>query len=450
MQMSWAETEFETADFGDKRLKKRISQVATSLAENSVESIPSACRGWQETKAAYRFFDHNKVTSKKIFEAHAEATRVRLSSQKRVLLLQDTSELDYSNHFSKEGMGYLNTEHRKGLLIHPLLAVTEERLPLGIVSMAWWSREKLGQDKRCEERAIEDKETYRWLLHYREGNKLAKEIPGTHFVVIGDRESDIYELLLEASDVKKNEEVGADIIVRSSHDRVVRTSSGKTGKLRDEVSKSQVLGEIQFELKPRIGQKKRLVTQEIRALRLTISPTQRRGERGELKPFEITVVHAREKNPPEGCQRVEWFLLSTIEINHFSEACSIINCYLARWDIELFFKALKSGCAVEQIQLQEEQRFFACLALYMVIAWRITFLTNISRTNPELCCTEFLSDTEWRIAYLVIKKKQPKAPPDDRRSYQNGSADGWISCQEIRWTARHEKFMARINENKRS
>ena len=131
-----------------------------------------------------------------------------------------------STHHKKTGIGYLNSSKHKGLLEHPLYAITEDRLPLGLVSMHWWSRESLGQAVRHEDRAIDNKETFRWLEHYRKGNSLAKAMPGTHFVVIGDRESDIYELLMEAAEAKQSGEPVADLLVRSSHDRLVKTSDG--------------------------------------------------------------------------------------------------------------------------------------------------------------------------------------------------------------------------------
>lgn len=410
--MNWAEKEFDTVDFGDKRLNDRAVMLALRLGENSTESIPSACYGWYEARSAYRFFENEKVTSEKVLSPHIKETHKRMASEKRVLLLQDTTELDYSNHKKKTGIGYLNSKKHKGLLEHPLYAITEDRLPLGLVKMAWWTRESLGQEIRHEERPIEEKETFRWLEHYREGNRLARAMPGTHFVVIGDRESDIYELLMEAAEAKQTGGPVADLLVRSSHDRLVKTKEGKKGKLREVVSKSPVLGNVEFELQSRKGEAARWVKQEVRAMQLTIRVTQRRGHRGNIKPFVINVIHMKEIKPPADVKPVEWFLLTTVDVgNDFQKICSVIKWYLARWEIELYFKTLKSGCTVEEIQLQEEQRFLSCLALYHVIAWQIMFLVTIGRVHPTLCCTEFLTEDEWHAAYVLIKKKKPGKPP---------------------------------------
>lgn len=409
--MSWSETEFSGLSLGDKRLDKRLLSLVTRLGEHPNESILSACHGWSEAKSAYRFFENKKVSAQKILLPHIKATHERMSQEKRVLLLQDTTELDYSNHHKKTGIGYLNSLTHRGLLEHPLYAVNESRLPLGLVNMIWWTRQTLGQAIPHEQRAIEDKETFRWLAHYREGNRLALMLPSTHFVVIGDSESDIYEVLHEAAEAKQTAVPRADLLVRCHHDRRVKTTTGQSGKLKDVVRQHPVLGLVEFELQSRKGEPARWVTQEIRATSLLIQSTQRRGTRETMKPFAINVVHLKEINPPQGVERVEWFLLTTLELTTIEEIHDVINWYLARWEIELYFKTLKSGCMVEEIQLQDEQRFLACLALYHVIAWRLMFLTKVARLHPNVCCTKFLSEQEWRAAYLVVKKKKPNQPP---------------------------------------
>ncbi len=409
---SWAHTEFAQAQLGDKRLNRRAAQVANDLSQAPTESIPSALPSWQDTKAAYRLFDNPNVSAHKLLASHYEATRSRLAQQQRVLLLQDTSELNYSHHTSKTGIGYLGSESHKGLLIHPLLAITPARLPLGLVSLGWWARKELGAKRSRKYRPITDKESYRWLQHYREGNALAQSMPQTHYVVMGDRESDIHELLMEVHANKASGAPYADIIVRSSHNRRSIDAKGHHGLLRDLVGSSEVLGHIEFEFQPRKGQAKRRVRQAVRASKLTLLAPDSRGERGELTPVEMTVVHTREVTAPKTGERVEWFLLTSMEVGNAAQrAHEIVQWYLGRWDVELYFKCLKSGCGVEQLQLQDSERFMACLAMYMVIAWRILYLMKVARTYPELSCELFLSKTEWQIAYVMIKKKRPQKPP---------------------------------------
>jgi len=237
-------------------------------------------------------------------------------------------------------------------------------------------------------------------------------MPNTEFVVIGDRESDIYEVLQSAAEKKRVPKPHADLLVRSSYERNVITADGNKTNLREAVSNSVVLGHIQFTHNPRGGEKKRIVKQEVRAIRLTILPTQRRGSRGKMEPFEMRVIHSKEVKPPKGSKGIEWFLLTTVETEgDYELACQCIEWYLARWDVEIYFDALKNGCRVEEIQLQKANRFYACLALYCVIAWRVVYLTKVARSEPKRCCTEFLKKTEWESAYIMIKRKKPNKPP---------------------------------------
>lgn len=80
--------------------------------------------------------------------------------------------------------------------------------------------------------------------------------------------------------------------------------------------------------------------------------------------------------------------------------------------IELFFKILKSGCKVEELQLEHFGRLEPALAMYMIIAWRVLLLTTLGRECPDLPCDVVFETEEWQAAYTVAKKAPPpKAPP---------------------------------------
>jgi len=173
--MTWATDEMETLQLGDERPHKRASKLLGSLGDIPTGSIPSACNGWNETLAAYRFFDHKKVEPEKILASHRDATIKRMSTNETVLLLQDTTELDYHTQKAKKGVGPLNYPERKGLYLHPTIAINTEGLCLGVVKSHQWYREEIGNPGPCEEKPIEEKESYRWLESYEEANELAKK-----------------------------------------------------------------------------------------------------------------------------------------------------------------------------------------------------------------------------------------------------------------------------------
>jgi hypothetical protein len=86
-----------------------------------------------------------------------------------------------------------------------------------------------------------------------------------------------------------------------------------------------------------------------------------------------------------------------------------IEWYSKRWGIEIYHKTLKSGCKIEQRQLGNAKRIESCLAIDMVIAWRIYHLTKLGREIPDVPCTVFFEEVEWK-ALVAYKTKNPIAP----------------------------------------
>src|SRR5271166_4083824 len=139
LENAWVRDEVAHADFGDKRLNKRMAKVLDRLASRPTVSIPAACRGWAETQAAYRFFDHEAVSEETVLAPHAEATVERVRQELVVLAVQDTTELDWTSKQDKiAGLGPLNDDSRQGMLAHPTLVVTPERLCLGVLQADLW------------------------------------------------------------------------------------------------------------------------------------------------------------------------------------------------------------------------------------------------------------------------------------------------------------------------
>lgn len=88
-----------------------------------------------------------------------------------------------------------------------------------------------------------------------------------------------------------------------------------------------------------------------------------------------------------------------------------MSWYLCRWQIELFFKILKSGCKVEELQLETIERLEPALALYLIIAWRVLYLTMLGRTCPELPCDAVFAEEEWHAVYIVTHRQPPPDTP---------------------------------------
>ena len=253
---------------------------------------------------------------------------------------------------------------------------------------------------------LKEKESYRWVRGYKKVNKLAKSIPDTQFVYIADREGDIYDIYHEAKQAFDHSP--ADWLIRATFDRSVLDANHpkKRNKLKACVKASTSVGTVTFTASSFGNRKKREVTQEVFAKEVTLIPP-REKEKAGFKPVKITTVIAREISPPPGEKAIEWTLLTSIPVSDLNGALQVIQWYLCRWQIEIYFKVLKSGCNIEKLQLNDKQRFDPCLAMYLIIAWRILFLTMLGRTSPSLNSECVFDAIEWQTAYIMTYEKPP-------------------------------------------
>ena len=216
---NWAEEEFGTVRLYDERLKQRLYTVAQDFYHCPQGNIPEACGSRARAVGAYRLFQNEKVTMDVILTAHTEATIERIKQHAVVLAPQDTTTLNYTTHPMTGGLGPVCHAGDKsiGLVLHDTLAFTEDGTPLGILDAQCWARdpEDVGKKHRRKQLPIEQKESMKWLRSFRQVAQVQKLCPDTMLVSIGDRESDIYELFLEAS----KDPHGPHLLVRAEKSR---------------------------------------------------------------------------------------------------------------------------------------------------------------------------------------------------------------------------------------
>lgn len=416
----WIKEELGTANLRDRRLTKRLLRVTQRMFDSPDKSLKAASRGWAEVMGAYRFFENEKVTEEAVQAPHREATLRRVQSQERVLVLQDTTEVDYSSQKELEGKGPLSVEERQGFFAHSQFVVTPERVPLGVWGTKIYARATAEEKVDRKQQPIEKKESYRWLEGYRDACRLQEMAPKTQVVSISDREGDIYEVFLEWQKRRECGDAAAEWVIRSNQDRRLEAveenqSDGVTAaKLREALEQSPVLGTIELDITEHTSYKKvkgdrvkkvrqaRRIVQEIRAIDVLLKAPARKDQK--LETVKIGVVMAREQNPPAGQDRIEWVLLTSLPVAGFQAAQEIVSLYLARWDIEVFHRVLKTGCRIEKLQLKTAEQVKPAIALYMVVAWRILYVMRLGRTCPNLPCDVFFEEAEWRAVYHVVKR----------------------------------------------
>jgi hypothetical protein len=419
---AWIEMETKGADFGDQRLDARFQILLKQFSDKPSLSIPAACGGHAETAAAYRFFDNAKTAAAKVLAPHRNATLERIRAEAVVIASQDTSELDLTRKQEKVG-GPLNDANRWGMYVHPLLVMTPQRVPLGVMHVEMWSRdpqelEKTSQERRKERRQkpFAEKESYRWLKGYEAACQIAVEAPNTKVVCVADSESDIYECFLAGArtDAKR-----AEWIVRAGQEdrtlaeeeknlRQLLACQAPLGKMTVHVSKREATtGDGRKRRQPRESREADVTVKSVRTL---LNPPRRADE--QLPPVTVNAILVREENPPEGEEPIEWLLVTSLPIETFEEACTVVSYYCCRWEIEVFFRVLKSGCKIEELQFHREDRLQVCLALYLIVAWRVLYVLKMGRECPDMDCDAIFTEAEWKSVYVIAKKSPaPKRPP---------------------------------------
>jgi hypothetical protein len=404
---TWAEIEFGETKLGDQRLTKRLTLILEIFANHPTLSIPQACGPWSITKATYRFLDNDKVKDQEILIPHQLATQKRIQNHPIVLAIQDTTELDFSHHPSTQGLGVLSDPNHHGLLYHPTLLVTPNKIPLGLLDHQVWQRppEDFGKRHTRKHRPICEKESQKWLNSLEKTAQLQKTFPNLHFVNIADREADIFDFFLLAQRLK------VDLLVRAAWNRRVNHPEKY---LWNHMKKVPVSGFVTITVPRKKGQTHREARLSIRYAPVSLRPPKHRSKEKGLQPITLWAIWAHEQNPPKGVEPISWMLLTTIPVTSFKEALEKVQWYSCRWQIELFFKILKSGCRIEARQLETADRLKRCLALYAVVAWRVLYLTMLSRDIPQMPCNVLLETEEWQALYCFIhrtKTPPPKPPP---------------------------------------
>jgi hypothetical protein len=339
-------------ELGDKRLNDRSGLIIEALSADPEASCNAACHGWNETHAAYRFFDNKSVRPEDILKPHVEATKRRMQEHSVVLIAQDTTKLDYSAHPPTDAR-CLNKENRLGLYDHTHLAVTAGGLSLGVVGVEYFDRvaEELGKSRERARLPIEEKESMRWLAGYRLAGELSRDCPETQIVSIADREADLYDIFMEAERQAKEHTHSADFIIRakikrSTPERDLAAGPHAYKKVRDEVSQSELRATQTIALPRTPKRTARQAKLEVRAIRVTVKPPHARSS---LPTVTYNVVLVEEVDGPGDGTDVSWLLITSLPIDTFAEIRLVIDYYVARWTIEVSQAGCVSRTALYQL-----------------------------------------------------------------------------------------------------
>ena len=460
----WAREEMATVDLNDERLDARSAMLLSSLGNRPNLSIPSACGGRAEMEAAYRFFDNDKVRFDKLLASHVQRTLERLGEHPVALLVNDTTEIELMRPQQQvEGVGQLN-DSRQGVLLHVLHAFTPDGTPQGTVAAHYLNRTdgvcdapKAHKRKSRKHQPIEQKESMRWLTDLRQAREIAGKLLLSQCIYIADSEADIYELFCEPRKLGQSDKE-IDWLIRACQNRALEGEGQSEHRhLREQVLASPALYEMELlirarqaktEVEKRARRKKRdsrAARVEVRATTVTLRPPWR--PEGKLPQVSFNVVLVRECNPPAGEEAVEWILVTTLPIQTLEQVRQVVEHYCVRWNIEILFRTLKSGCRIEQRRFEHVDRIVRCMGLYLIVAWRTLFVCRSARECPQADCETIFEPSEWKATWVAVHgKKPPKKRPRlremvhlvarlggyvERNNSEPGPQTVWIGLQRM-------------------
>jgi len=423
----WAQTEFASAQLGDRRLTRRLVQMAGCLAQTPTGALPQAFPNWRDLKGAYRFLDHLEYGPEEIQQAHRQRTLAACRQPGEYLLIEDTTELDYSTHPRTEQLGFIGNGRGRGIWLHSTLAVQvegwksddqPEGVAIGLLGQTSWIRTSKGlRHQNWRQRMSRRRESDRWAKVV---DEIGRPPPGARWIYVADRESDFHE------PIQRCRSNGADFIIRGYRDHSL---AGADESLFEALAKAPVQGVSRVQLRGRNGEPAREATVSLRSCRVTLKGPWR--PQGVQEDVEVNVVEAREMAPPPGVEPLHWILLTSLPCRGLGALKRIVARYALRWWIEQYHKALKSGAGIEESQLERGFRIENLLAVLGVVAVRLVNTQWLARNRPD----EPVEPESFGVSALKILNAKYGAPEG-----------GWTNRSVLIAVARLGGFLARRHD----
>lgn len=410
----WADQAFAQAPLGDVRRARRAADLAAAMAARPGLSIPALFDAPYDIKAAYTLLDRPETKPDALQQPHRRAVAERMATPgETFLILEDSTDLSWSGNLPVAGLGPISNsrEGLQGFVLHNGLAVA-------------WPKSAAGQTRRPPvevvgladqiyhvrvPRPAGEKKGVRFLRQGREresqlwqamGQRLGAAPAGVRWERVCDRGADIYEFMVACIALRHG------FVIRAAQDRA--TDGG--GHLFEAARRAAVLGHFDLELRARAGQPARTAHLAVSATAIQLrAPGVRTREQKAQQPatIAVSVVRVFEPEPPANANKpLEWVLLTDAPIETYEQALEVAVKYSARWLVEEFHKALKTGLGAERLQLEKAERLFAAIAIMSLVALRLIDLREAVRIDPD-APAETSSLAPLELAVLRAKLKRP-------------------------------------------
>jgi transposase-like protein/transposase Tn5 family protein len=402
-------------DLGHQRLNQRAARIVQAALDHPGDSIPTAAGDRATTDATYRFLDNDNVLPEDLDAAHRAYTLDLLADTPgTILIAQDTTAADFTSPSRSPTLGQLAHAKHFGFFVHSALALRDDGLPLGLLHQHVWMRCPQQRGKRSQRRHKEtaDKESQRWLDSEQ---ACVQALPADREVVtLSDREADFYDYFAVPRRPRQH------VLVRAKLRRRILESKQLLGVA---VRSQPLAGTLMLRVPRKDGKPQRQAKLAVRYGTFSLLPPSTHPRRRQLPPLPLQAILVEEIDPPPGIQPVQWLLLTTLPVTSLAEAERAVRWYSYRWRIERYHFVLKSGCKLEELQLDTAPRLRRALSLYAMVAARLLHLTYRARQEPEASCEPAVSREEWQVLWQRFCPCQP-LPDQAPRLHQ---AMGWIA-----------------------
>jgi len=395
---------FKKADLGNVTRVRRAMELSEALALAPCLSLPKIWSTPAELEAAYLFLRKPSTGFAALMDAVQQETRERALKEMSVLILHDTTDVTCPSA-SPDEVGFLQTG-QAGFYVHHALCVSGDgNRPLGVLWSELWGRpQRSGRGGRNlsgpELAKLEYRESDRWLEGVTEAQLWSE---GCQQVIhVMDREGDFYRLYEHLLDLD------ADFVIRLRHNR-----STEDGVISECLARQPITVQRLVQLSARKqktmpshthqGRPARKANLVVRCAELTFRPPNHMKK--DSDDVTLNVLQVLEEHPPKGQKPVSWVIATTLPIKTVAQIERVIDIYRARWLIEEFHKALKTGCMLEKRQLESFESITTLLALCYPIACELLRVRSRAR-EPGLAAGDVLRKT-----LLDCLRAHPKARP---------------------------------------
>jgi hypothetical protein len=370
--------EMSGADFGDRRLSKRLKKIVGQLSEDPARGFPIACGCDSSLEGLYRFLGNERVSPGRILEPHFVSTCHRLEGVRFALAIHDTSTFIFSA-FSERDDLQRYSKFKQGFLGHFALCVTEKgNYPLGL----------LGMDVGFRGKGKKEKESRRWF----------------NLVLEAEQRNQKRATLIHVMDREADTNYNFDTFIENGFHFVVRVRTARLVNLNELTKFFEKGVYVSTRRDPGCPQERQYHPErESRVANLSFYA----GTVTVLGQL-VNVVYAVETKPPKDEKPVEWVLFTSEGVNSVEQVTRVVEIYKKRWLIEEFFKALKTGCSYEQRQLESKKTLTNALAVFSPIAIQMLLLRALSRTKERIPLQVVFTKSQIAVLRRFSEAKLPK------------------------------------------